>query len=253
MPAAPLLSLAEVTKGYADGRRELVVLNGVSLRVDVGDFVGVWGPKRSGKSTLLRVMAGLEEPEAGEVLFDGRRMSEMSARQRSHVLRRHGIALVCSDWRTQIVRPVVELVAAVGASDGTPMRQARVLARKALGRVGGGDYADAHTDRLGLGERLRVALAMALVREPRLLLIDEPVVLPNPLEGEEFYALLRSLGADRNLAVVIASESLSALSGTTRTIALSSGELRSMDQDGVLLRFPGISASRPPRAGDALS
>lgn len=249
----PLLSLTQVTKRYADGRHELLVLDAVSLQIDAGDFVGMWGPKRSGKSTLLRVMAGLEQPESGEVSFDGQRVSGMSARQRSRVLRRHGIALVSSDWRTQIARPVVELVATAGASNSTPMREARMLARKALGRVDAGDYADARTDRLALGERLRVALAMALVREPRLLLVDEPAVLPNPLESEEFYGLLRSLGADLNLAVVIASENLAALSGAARTMAVSSEEVRSMDQDGVVVQFPGPSASRASRASDALS
>ncbi len=251
-PTTPLLSLTQVTQAIRHGRRELLVLDGVSLQIDAGDFVGVWVPKRSGKSTLLRVMAGLEQPESGEVSFDGQCVSDMSARQRSRVLRRNGIALVCSDWRTQIARPVVELVATAGARDRTPMREARTLARKALGRVGGGDYADARTDRLALGERLRVALAMALVREPRLLLVDEPAVLPNPLESEEFYGLLRSLGSDRNLAVVIASENLGALSGTTRTMAVSSGEVRSMDQDGVVVRFPGSSSGKS-RVSDALS
>ncbi len=248
-----LLSLAEVRKGFLDGRRELLVLDGVSLQIDAGDFVGVWGPKRSGKSTLLRVMAGLECPDAGTVFFDRRCVSSMSDRERSRVLRRNGIALVCPDWHTQIARPVAELVATSGASNGTPVNEARALARRALGRVGAGEYADASTEGLALGERLRVGLAMALVREPRLLLVDEPAVLPDPFEGEEFYALLRSLGADRNLAVVIASENLSALSGTARMMAVSSGEVRSMDQDGVVVPFPGVPASRSSRAGDALS
>jgi putative ABC transport system ATP-binding protein len=250
---APLLSLTQVTRRHVDGRREIIVLDEISLQIDYGDFVGMWGPKRSGKSTLLRMMAGTEQPDSGEVRFDGRSVSAMSARRRSRLLRRGGIALVSSDWRTQIVRPVVELVATAGASDGTSMREARTLARKALGRVGATDCADAETDHLTLGERLRVALAMALVREPRLLLVDEPAALPSPLEGEEFYRLLRSLGGERDLAVVIASENLAALSGTLRTMAVSSGEVRSMDKDGVVVRFPGASASRVPRAGDALS
>jgi ABC-type ATPase involved in cell division len=250
---ALLLSLTEVTKRYVDGRRDFVVLDRVSLEIDAGDFVGMWGPKRSGKSTLLRTMAGVEQPDSGEVSFDGQRMSGVSARKRSRLLRHGGIALVSTDWRSQMVRPVVELVATACASDGTPMREARTLARKALGRVDATECADAQTDRLTLGERLRVALAMALVREPRLLLVDEPAVLPSPTESEDFYALLRSLGKERDLAVVIASENLAALSGTVRTMAVSSGEVRSMDQDGVIVQFPAASSSRAPRVNDALS
>ena len=108
---APLLSLRQVTARYVDGRREIVVLDGVSLEIDQGDFVGMWGPKRSGKSTLLRVMAGMEQPDSGEVSFGSRALQSMSARERARQLRSGGIALLCSDWRTQIVRPVVELVA----------------------------------------------------------------------------------------------------------------------------------------------
>lgn len=248
---APLLALAQVSKRDFDGRREIVVLDGVSLQIDHGDFVGVWGPKRSGKSTLLRVMAGVEQPDTGEVSFDGQRVLEMSARKRSRLLRNGGIALVSADWRTQIVRPVVELVATARASDGTPMREARMLARRVLGRVNATDCADTETDRLTLDERLRVALAMALVREPRLLLVDEPAVLPSPLDGEDFFAMLRSFGEERDLAVVIASENLAALSGTVRTMAVSSGEVRSMDQDSVIVPFP--TNSRVSRVNDVLS
>lgn len=248
----PLLSLTQVTKRYFDGRRELVVLDGVSLSIDRGDFIGMWGPKRSGKSTLLRVMAGIEQPDSGEALIEGRSLTSMSARQRSRLLRRGGIALAPSDWRTQIVRPVVELVALAGGGDGTSMREARMLAREALARVEASGCADVRTDRLTLGERLRVGLAMALVRDPCLLLVDEPAVLPSPLDSDELYALLRSLGNDRSLAVVIASENVAALAGARRTISISSGEVRSMDQQGVIVPFPAPLASRAPRVDNAL-
>lgn len=250
---APLLSLSHVTKRYVDGRRATLVLDDVSLQIDEGDFVGMWGPKRSGKSTLLRVMAGIECPDSGEVSFLDRDLASMPARKRSRLLRRGGIALASSNWQTQVVRPVVELVALAGGGDGTPMRDARTLARKSLARVQATDCADLRTDRLTLGERLRVALAMALVREPRLLLVDEPAVLPSPIESDELYGLLRSLGEDRNLAVVVASENVAATAGTLRTMAVSSGEVRSMDEDGVVVQFPSPSTARPPRADDARS
>jgi ABC-type ATPase involved in cell division len=249
---APLLSLTQVTKRYVEGRREIVVLDDVSLEIDPGDFVGMWGPKRSGKSTLLRVMAGMEQPDSGDTMFDGQLMTSMSGRERVRLLRSGGIALVSSDWRTQIVRPVVELVATARASDGTPMAEARTRARKALARAGVAECADVWVDQLTLGERLRVCLAMALVREPRLLLVDEPAVLPSPLESDELQRLLRSLGEEGNLAVVIASENLGPLTGARRTMAVSSGEVRSMDRSGVIVPFPDPSVARASRVNDAL-
>lgn len=250
---APLLSLTHVTKRYVDGRRETLVLDDVSLQIEEGDFVGMWGPKRSGKSTLLRMMAGIERPDSGKVSFLDRDLTSMPPRKRSRLLRRGGIALASSNWQTQVVRPVVELVALAGGGDGTPMRDARTLARESLARVQATDCADVRTDRLTLGERLRVALAMALVREPRLLLVDEPAVLPSPIESDELYRLLRSLGEDRSLAVVVASENVAATAGTLRTMAVSSGEVRSMDEDGVVVQFPVSSPVRSPRADDARS
>jgi ABC-type ATPase involved in cell division len=250
---APLLSLTQVTKRRVEGRRAISVLDSVSLQVDHGDFVGMWGPKRSGKSTLLRAMAGMEQPDSGEIRFDGRRLATMSARERARLLRNDGIALASSDWRTHVARPVVELVAAACASDGTPMREARARARKALARVEVAECADISTGRLTLGERLRTSLAMALVREPRLLLVDEPAVLPSPLESDDLYRLLRSLGNDRRIALVIASESLEPLAGARRTMAVSSGEVRSMDQEGVIVPFPDPASPRAPRVNDVLS
>lgn len=248
---APLLSLTEVSHRYVDGWRENVVLDNASLEVEAGDFIGLFGGKRSGKSTLLRIMAGMEQPDSGAVRFDGQLMSTMSARKRAHLLRRGGIALVSSDWRTQLVRPVVELVAAVCGSDGTPMSQAKLRARDALSRVEIADCADVRVDRLAMSQRLRVCLAMALVREPRLLLVDEPAVLPSAMESEELHGLLRSLGEQRGLAVVVASEDLTPLGGTHRKMVISSGSVRSMDSRGVVVPFPQLPSDSRVQRGDA--
>lgn len=111
----------------------------------------------------------------------------------------------------------------------------------------------AHTpiSRLSTSQRLRVCLAMALVREPRLLLIDEPAVLPSPMESEELYALIRSLGEQRELAVVIASEDLAPLGGTHRKMVISSGSVRSMDSRGVVVPFPPLPSESRVQRGDA--
>jgi putative ABC transport system ATP-binding protein len=219
------------------------------MDIDAGDFVGVWGPRRSGKTTLLRVAAGIEAPNAGAVCFDGHVLTSMSAGERARILRTHGIAHVCGDWRPQLSQLAVDSVAMPLLSDRAALRPARRLARRALERVGAGECADVGTNRLSQGERVRVALARAIVREPRLLLVDEPAVSPSPLECGELYALLRSLARDSRLAVLVASEDLEPLEGARRVMSISNGELRSMDPAGVVLAFPNRRAARAEPAG----
>jgi predicted ABC-type transport system involved in lysophospholipase L1 biosynthesis ATPase subunit len=239
-----LLSLSQVTRRYGDGRREVAVLDRVCMEVDAGDFVGVWGPRRSGKTTLLRVAAGIEAPNAGAVCFDGHVLTRMGAGERARLLRGNGIAHVCGDWRPQLSQLAVDSVAMPLLSDRTAMRDARRLARLALEKVDASGCADVWTSRLSQGERIRVALARAIVREPRLLLVDEPAVSPSPVECGELYALLRSLARDTRLAVVVASEDLEPLEAARRIMSISNGELRSMDPAGVVLAFPSRRAAR---------
>lgn len=234
-----LLSLTQVIRRYGDGRREVAVLDRVSMEVDANDFVGVWGPRRSGKTTLLRVAAGIEVPDAGMVRFDGQILTRMGASERAKALRTHGIAHVSGDWHPQLNQLCIDCVALALLGDRVSLREARPLARRALERVGAGACAEEWTGRLSPGERMRVDLARGLVREPRLLLVDEPAVSPSPIECQELYGLLRSLAREDGLAVVLASEDLDALEGARRLMSISGGDLRSMDSEGVVVSFPG--------------
>src|ERR1700694_4017081 len=104
-----LLSFDCVSKSFADGsRRKIVVLDVVSLEIDAGDFVGLQGARRAGKSTLLRVAAGIESPDAGRVSFDGHDVGEMSEMQRTRLWRHGGVALVRGAWQPAGSRPVLE-------------------------------------------------------------------------------------------------------------------------------------------------
>jgi ABC-type lipoprotein export system ATPase subunit len=239
-----LLSLTKVTRRYGEGRRDVAVLDHVNMDVGAGDFLGVWGPRRSGKTTLLRIAAGIEAPDEGAVCFDGHLLSAMNASQRARLLRADGMAHVSGTWQPQLNQPTVDSVAMCLLSERTSLREARPLARRALEKVGAGSCADVWTSKLSLGERIRVGLARALVREPRLLLVDEPAVSPSPVECEELYRLLRRLAQDTNLAVVIASEHLDALEGARTLMSISDGTLRRMDSEGVVISFADRRAER---------
>lgn len=238
-----LFAFEHVTKGHMDGRQSRTILEDVSFEVDVGDFVGIWGMRRSGKSTLLRLAAGLELPAEGRILFDDQDVTELSGDRRTELLRFQGIGFVSSNWRPSVSQKAIEYVAASLLADGMSLREARHVAAQQLDRVGILNCAHMLTDRLSTGEALRVGLAQALAGEPKLLLIDEPAVLPSPSEREELYKLITSLGHSSALAVLVASEDVALLRRARRMMTLGGGTLHSMDKEGEVVSFPRVRSS----------
>jgi ABC-type lipoprotein export system ATPase subunit len=232
-----LLALRDVTKSFLDGARELVVLDGVSVEFDAKELVGVYGERRSGKSTLLKVAAGLEIPESGTVSFQGTDIARLSFSECARLRRRHGIAFMSGNWRPEMPdQPVLEHVAMPLTSDGLTLAESETAARAVLARFDVMRWAHVPTDRLSVGERVRVELARAVVREPQVLLVDEPAVLSGPSESRELYALLHSLA--KEMTVVIASEDMEAISGVDRFMTIDGGRLRSTDSRKQVLPFP---------------
>lgn len=233
-----LFSFEHVTKRVADGRAELSVLEDVSFEVDAGDFVGLWGSRRSGKSTLLRIAAGLECPDEGRVVFDGHDLTALSGDRRAELMRVGGIAHVCSQWRPSFSQEVIEYVAVPLLADSMSLRQARRVAREQLERMGVLNCAHLPTERLSIGEMIRVGLAQALAREPRLLLVDEPAVLPSPSERQELSSLLAALGASSTMALLVASEDIAVIRRARRKMTVGAGSVHSMDREGQVVSFP---------------
>jgi predicted ABC-type transport system involved in lysophospholipase L1 biosynthesis ATPase subunit len=233
-----LLEFRDVGKRYRDGEREIAALDGVSLEVEEGDFVGVRGRRRSGKSTLLQVAAGLLAADSGQVRVCDVDLGGLGESERVRFLRgRVGIA--CADWRPHRQMSVVDYVAMpLLSGGGVSPRSARIRARKALERVGGLAHGELSTSELSLGEMVRAGVAQALVAEPLLLLVDEPPVLRSPSEGRALYQLLDSLGSDPGLALVVASEDLELAQRAPRLLSISNGKVRVMVEPGTIVPFP---------------
>jgi ABC-type glutathione transport system ATPase component len=230
-PAPPptLLSFEDATSRCADGGvRELTLLDRVSFELAPAQTMGVYGARRSGKSTLLRLAAGLQLADSGGVRFAGRDHRQLSARARARLLR-GPIALLCADdWGGPGAREtVLDHVATGAGSDGLSLRHARRRAMHALSAVDAAALAaeDVAAGALSAAERARAMLARAIVREPTLLLVDEPAPLPSLSERERFCALLRSLAREREIALLVASEELSCLQGLDVLASLSGGQL----------------------------
>jgi len=243
-----LLSLAGVTKRYARGYREVEALACIELDVEPGDFVAIWGGSRSGKTTLLRVAAGIEAPDAGSVVFDGQDLAVRSRRARARLL----LTDIGCVWQTgRITRglSVLDHVALPRFKQRTHA-QARREAHDVLERVGVAASANARWHELSDGERTRVALAHALIRRPRLLLADEPTANLNMIEREQVLGVLRSVADEAGVAIVMTAPDAPNLLQSHRLMSLDGGRLikpRS-EQRGTLIDFPGTRATSE-RAG----
>jgi ABC-type methionine transport system ATPase subunit len=224
-----LLEFRNVTKRFHDGLREVVVLDDISFELFEGETVGVLASRRAGKTTLLRVAAGLEIPDEGEVRWRGSDLAGLNIDARSRARRLEGITLAQGDRRVSDSITVLEHVATPLYSDGFNMRRAEECAWSALGMVEIPEFGRVSTSSLRLAERVRVELARAIARSPALLLFDEPAVLPQPREAQALYALIHSLPKQLDMSLLIGSEDITALRGARRVLNLDNGRLYSTE------------------------
>lgn len=248
MSGVPLLSFEKVSKYRADGLRRVAVLTNASFEVAAGSALGVWGVRRSGKTTLLRLAAGVELADKGRVLFDGRSLSDMRAIERERLLRADIGFVSPMDWRPGYRERASDYVALPLLSTGATLQQATRAARGALRRMEAIEVAEKFGSTLSLGERIRVMLARALVNRPRLLLVDEPAAMPNLGERDDLCDLLAGLARERELTVIVASEEMSSLRFADFLMSIGGGELvRSNEQEAKIFAFPQLAESRAER------
>jgi ABC-type multidrug transport system ATPase subunit len=212
-----LLALNNVSKRYSTRRREHVALRNVSLEVSAGELVSVWGMRRSGRTTLLRVAAGIEAPDEGTVRFDGKSVSAGAA------LLGTKIGYTNLNFMATQGSSVVDHVAVSLLAQGSALDRARSLAFETLKRVGAAGYADLDVRVLDPAEQVRVAIARALISEPRLVLIDEPTNGVDILQRDPLLALIRSI-ADTGTAVLLTVGEV--VNVADRALSIDEGELR---------------------------
>jgi ABC-type multidrug transport system ATPase subunit len=215
-----LLELKNVGKRYGEGRSERIALRDVSLKLDAGELVAVMGIRKSGRTTLLRVAAGIETPDTGGVSFAGRDLAHSGGEMLGGE-----IGYCRRSFNPAEGEIVLEQLIVGQLTRGVPTVQARLHARRALKRAGIEQCAACRPGDLDGAEVVRVAIARALVFRPKVLVVDEPTIGVDLLDRDTLLLFLRSLASD-GIAVLISTGEGTSLSGADRALSIGDGELR---------------------------
>jgi ABC-type lipoprotein export system ATPase subunit len=220
----PLLSLTGVNRSYRRGRHEMRVLIDASLQVSAGEIVAVQGQRGAGKTTLLKIAAGMELPDGGRVSFDGWDLTGLSDVQLSRLLGAQ-IGWVHNNGPESRVRVLdyVALPLLISLGD----RAAYTRAAQALERVGAADCAQQRWETLSDGERGLVGIAHAIVRSPRLLLVDDVTMILGIHETDTLTRLLRSIASESAIGVLMTVSDTAAALQSDRMMSLAGGRLSS--------------------------
>jgi ABC-type lipoprotein export system ATPase subunit len=214
-----LLELEHVSKSYGRGAHSRVALRDVSLKVDTGEVVAVWGTRRSGRSTLMRLAGGVETPDTGVVRFAGEDLAD----RRRDVLRSR-IGYCQMNRRPAEGQQVLDQIMMDQLTRGISPPDASARARTALERADAERCAESRPHELDPAEAVRVAIARALAGQPRLLVIDEPTIGVDLLVRDAILLLLHSL-ANEGIGVLLSTGDATALSSSDRALSIEEGEL----------------------------
>ncbi|MFO1487219.1 MAG: ABC transporter ATP-binding protein [Verrucomicrobiota bacterium] len=221
----PLVSARGASKTYAMGRRSLTVLREMNFSVARGEFVALRGASGAGKSTLLHLLGGLDTPDTGEIWFDGKNLTKLSADDLA-ALRNAKIGFVFQAYHLLPELDALEnvcLPARIARRDATATEQ---RARELLTRVGLKERMEHRPNELSGGERQRVAIARALINQPELILADEPTGNLDSHNGGEIIDLLCSVVAEHNTTLVIATHDGTVAARAPRVVQLADGQIQ---------------------------
>lgn len=219
----PLYQLRDLSKTYTRGKESISIFKGLNMDIQHGDFIAIMGPSGSGKTTLLNQLGGIDSPSSGQVVFEGKRIDNLSqgalAKWRSR-----NVGFIFQFYNlmpTLSAAQNVELpLLLTGLSGGE--RKKRV--KTALEIVGIADRAGHKPRQLSGGQQQRVAIARAIVADPKILLADEPTGDLDRATADEILGMLQQLNTELGKTIVMVTHDPSAAKYAKRELFLDKGE-----------------------------
>jgi len=216
-----MILLQNITKVYAMGKRELTVLKEVNIHIERGELVAIMGPSGSGKTTMLNLIGCLDTPTSGSYYLEDREVSQLSSGELARI-RGQKIGFV---FQTFNLLPRLSALANVELGMRYCGGSNRRLAMEALAKVGLSDRTNHRPTELSGGEQQRVAIARALVKNPPLILADEPTGNLDSRSGEEIISILTSLHSEQGITLLMVTHEAYIAQHCQRIIHLKDGQV----------------------------
>ncbi|WP_276708343.1 ABC transporter ATP-binding protein [Eubacterium ruminantium] len=215
-----------LVKLYKTNEVEAMALQGLELNIERGELIAIIGKSGSGKSTLLNIIGALEQPSAGKIIIDGEDLSLMS-RKELEKLRRKKIGFI---WQksSQNLFPYMTAVENVESQlyyQKMSKAERRKKALELLDEVGLKDKADSFPREMSGGEQQRVTIAAALIKDPEILLADEPTGAVDTKTSDMIQNLFRKLNQERGITVIIVTHDISLANKVNRVVMISDGRV----------------------------
>lgn len=221
-----MIRLQDIAKVYPMGKRELEVLRGITLHIKRGELVAIMGPSGSGKTTLLNLIGCLDKPTSGSYYLEGREVSQLSSSELAQI-RGQKVGFV---FQTFNLLPRLSAVANVELGLRYAGGGDHSQALEALAKVGLSERANHRPTELSGGEQQRVAIARALVKNPPLILADEPTGNLDSRSGEEVISILTSLHAEQGITVIMITHDANIAHHCQRIINIKDGQMVSEEK-----------------------
>jgi len=220
----PLVLCDNLVKIYKVADLEVVALQGLDLEVMPGEMMAIVGVSGSGKSTLLNILSGLDVPSAGRCIVDGNDLTRLNEAQRIRY-RRFVVGHIWQQSGRNLLPElsIAENVALPQILGGVNPAERTRRAHDLLEHIGLAHMAKKRPDQLSGGEQQRVAIAVALANQPKLLLADEPTGELDSVTASEIFALMRTLNRDLGLTIITVTHDAALAAVVDRTIAIRDG------------------------------
>ena len=219
-----LITLERVSKVYQIGEENFSALNDVSLKVGKGAFMSFVGPSGSGKTTLLNLIGGLDRPTTGQVLFKGANLENMGRSQLA-AYRRENIGFIFQTFNLLPVYSIYENVLFPLILNGLKESHVRERVENMVAKVGLMDQINKTPAQLSGGQCQRVAIARALVKDPMLILADEPTANLDSENSHQILELMRELNHEYKAAVIFSTHDEKVTRYIRREVRLEDGRV----------------------------